>query len=491
MLKLIQTGSWDRIEEPAMSIIPVTRYGLTSNDKRDFIHKRASSDKFISSINDIELKDGDVPIHTIAIGATEKYGCNRNGDGFCEDTCKQTHNSFVKNGKLYQHHKSKPTDKSYGKVASSFYNDDMSRIELLIIGNGTKEAAARNGGEVMPDDLMTKLANDEQIATSMGCRVKYDVCNICGHKSASPREYCTEETCIHPVTKERYPGCKHGLTKFGADGLQVFVENPNSDFYDISQVTIPADRTAYGCKLPTSLFKTAAFDQKIAEMPYTPGGAELAEMYGFYINMTQTDDRFSNIRNQIVKMAAERDNISEEQYKLLGFIQCRAPQTEKLAEMLNTLDTRTKWQNIMSLASNGVILSPENFTRVVYKTGEARQLRNYLQNIYNKTASSLFPETIATKLPHLFSDNNNNLNYKFGSFVRQECITPENMERRLHMAVVNTEPLNTKTANVQYDDNMDKLAELYTIYKAAAILRVPEKDRNFVTLVTLCDDFVL
>lgn len=271
-----------------ISMIKVPRGGLRGHDMRAFLEKRAGDASFAQFLKHAEsLKPGDVPIHYIAIGSTEAYGPNRNGDGFSEQTCKEVHASFrsspftdpssperFKGAKFYRNHKNREPNESYGYVKDSAYNPQMRRIELLIIGNGTKEAAERNGGKVLPPDRMHKLANGEFLAGSMACRVAYDVCCNCHNKAANRTQYCTEDSCYNEKTARRGFGCRDGLTKVADDGFIQFVENPGARMFDFSDVhdSRPADRTAYG-GLADYLQKTASAHGRVLS------GAELAEMY--------------------------------------------------------------------------------------------------------------------------------------------------------------------------------------------------------------------
>ena len=272
MLKVIEAGSWDGpgMELPAQ-LIKVSSRGLIGTDRSDFLEKRAAAPIFADRLARVKLGSGDIPIHLVAIGATEAFGPNRNGDGFKEATCREVHDTFVKHARLYKNHQNKNPKKSFGKVALSAYNEPMRRIELLVIGNGTKEAADRNGGLVMDKRSIDRLSDGEFLPFSMACKVAYDVCNNCFNKAANRSLYCTADTCISPGGRRMF-GCRDGLTKVSADGLQQYVENPGAMMFDISEVIRPADRIAYGGQ--------ADYMHKAAsDLGHTPGGAELAEWW--------------------------------------------------------------------------------------------------------------------------------------------------------------------------------------------------------------------
>lgn len=160
-------------------------------------------------------------IHVIALGATERYGLNRNGDGFKRAACINYHPTFVSNGAFYQHHVAEP-GKDMGKVAASCFSPSMDRVELAIHAH-TKKAAS----------WLEKYAADGEFPVSMGCKVAFDVCTICGTRRANSRD---PNQCECVRTK---------LGKILDDGQHVGTDNPEPFFYDISGVGRPADRIAW------------------------------------------------------------------------------------------------------------------------------------------------------------------------------------------------------------------------------------------------------
>jgi len=155
-----------------------------------------------------------------ALGAGEYWSSNVNGDYFERDELISNHGSFL-NGTPFMHHINKDPTKGYGRILFSAYNPRMNRVELVVEHDTTK----------LPKDTVKKLENDELVNLSMGCRVPFDVCSICGNKAPSPKDYCTHVT-------------KTGLNFVFPDGRKVYLLNPNPDFFDISIVIVPADKTA-------------------------------------------------------------------------------------------------------------------------------------------------------------------------------------------------------------------------------------------------------
>jgi hypothetical protein len=269
MVKIISPSGWD-FDAPIASTIKIASRGLLGADRSDFV-KRAgdAANIFLPYLDKVKFAADEEPVHLIALGASEAYGPNRNGDGFKEATCKSCHDSFVKHAKWYRNHKNKDPLQSYGSVKLSAYNPTMRRVELLVGLNKTKEAAERNKGFVADKEL-EKLAMGQDLPVSMACRVAHDVCSYCNHSARTRDEYCTSSMC-------KAGGCKDNLTrliKVGNDVHHLHVDNPNPGYFDISFVFRPADRIAYANK--ADWLQKAASDGGF----FDKFGAEAAEALG-------------------------------------------------------------------------------------------------------------------------------------------------------------------------------------------------------------------
>lgn len=171
----------------------------------------------------VEPEEGKTFILVLALGASEFYGPNRNGDGFKASELKRTYKTFEEMAHVYMHHKNKDPEKSVGSVVKAFYNDDMKRVELILKIDNSKAP-----------DVAEKIASGQTVAVSMGCRIKKDVCSICGNEAANRSQYCKH--------------AKFQMNDILPDGRIVFVDNPNPKFFDISIVWRPADKTGYMLK---------------------------------------------------------------------------------------------------------------------------------------------------------------------------------------------------------------------------------------------------
>jgi hypothetical protein len=260
-------------DQPIMQLVKMASTGFGGSDRRMF-EKRASVD-LIRSVGDLREKiaSDEILVHLFAMGSTEDYGPNRNGDGFRRVTCQNYHPTFVKHAMFYRNHANKDPRRSYGRVIKSAWHDPMKRIELLVALNGTKQAAARNGG-LIADLEMEKLASGKEIPVSMACMVPFDECSYCHNKAATGEDYCTGTN--------QGGRCKAGGLRDNMGALveidggihHLHADNPNPKFFDISNVFRPADRIAY---VTGVLEKNAAATGRIIK------SAELARELGITV----------------------------------------------------------------------------------------------------------------------------------------------------------------------------------------------------------------
>jgi len=203
-----------------------------------------------------------------ALGASEYWGQNVNGDIFPEkallhDCSKHSdahpYDDFT--GKIippygawtflqahpFVHHRNKDPNRAFGNVVLWAWNPKMHRVELIILLD--KQLAMQHGAQHVIDRILAGEFPD----VSMGCRVPYDICSICGHKSKTRKDYCN---CVKLI----------GMGKVLDDGRKIGVINTYPRFFDISFVFIGADKTAkVMCKLGSEMVPQSVLD---AEMLY-------------------------------------------------------------------------------------------------------------------------------------------------------------------------------------------------------------------------------
>lgn len=206
-----------------------------------------------------------------AMGASEYWGQNVNGDIFpekglihdCRNHADQSHPYDDFTGKVippygywtflhahpFVHHKNKDPSRAFGHVELACWNPKMHRVELVVILD--KAAALQHGGQHVIDRILAGEYPD----VSMGCRVPYDICTICGNKSKTRNDYCV---CVKQI----------GMGKILDDGRRIGVINTYPRFFDISFVFIGADKTAkVMCKLASGL----VVPQSVADAEYLYG----------------------------------------------------------------------------------------------------------------------------------------------------------------------------------------------------------------------------
>jgi len=174
-------------------------------------------------------------VYVLAVSAWERYGENRNGDGFpdqpyrpldggiTEDQVLTKHyHSFETLGNVFMHHANSDPEKSVGKVMKAFWNDSMKRVELLLDVDNAKTP-----------NIAERIKAGEFPAVSMGTRVPFDICSCCLNHAPTRVQYCD-----HLRFRMRDV----------INGVKVAALNPSCKFFDISWVVRPADPNAYMLK---------------------------------------------------------------------------------------------------------------------------------------------------------------------------------------------------------------------------------------------------
>ena len=93
------------MDRPIVQRVKVSSRGLRGSDRSEFL--KTASHEFVELIDRTKVAKDEEPIHLIALGASEAYGPNRNGDGFKEATCQKYHGTFKKYARWYRNHKNK------------------------------------------------------------------------------------------------------------------------------------------------------------------------------------------------------------------------------------------------------------------------------------------------------------------------------------------------------------------------------------------------
>lgn len=192
--------------------------------------RKQASTIFRCGYDQLKPPDGMTGIHLVALGDSEAYPMNRNGDLFPKEACVKYHDTFVKYGHVFQHHRNKDPEKAIGQIKAAAYNPDMHRIELYIWADNEK---AR--------DHLDRLEKTGEVSFSMAAKVPFDRCSCCG---AIRKQAGDENECDH---------VKYSLGKIAEDGSQIGTYNDEPTWFDISFVGRPADRIAWSLKVASGM----------------------------------------------------------------------------------------------------------------------------------------------------------------------------------------------------------------------------------------------
>lgn len=201
------------------------------------------------------------------------------------------------------------------------------------------------------------------------CRVRFDVCSICGNKATAKNPYC-EHIKYHK--REVYP-----------DGKQAYMINVNPTFFDISIVRRRADKIAYVLNKVASINSAASLMEKNAEL-FEHLSSELETSL---IPLAPTPDEaiFAIPDNDDMQKIAATLNDREEQEKLAMVKRIRAqavrvlqkgieealPALEKVepdlpAALLDRMARRHSIEDILhSFFLNAIPMKPREFTRII------------------------------------------------------------------------------------------------------------------------------
>lgn len=153
-----------------------------------------------------------------AVSAGEYYGDNKNGDWFPEVELKKTYKTFL-TGHVFKNHENKDPAAAIGEVLDSEWDDNMKCVCLVI----------KIDRKIAPS-IVRAIEKGYMTDVSMGCRVPYSICSICGKKARNPKEYCDH--------------IKFLRRKILPDGKKVFEINIQPKFHDISVVLSGAEKVA-------------------------------------------------------------------------------------------------------------------------------------------------------------------------------------------------------------------------------------------------------
>ena len=314
------------------------------DSERPFLEKTAAEyhPKIAEYIRNAKTVPGKTQILLTALGAGEYWGSNVNGDYFPEEALAHEgtdygHKTFETMAKIYKHHVNKDPAASFGDVALSVYNPVYRRVELIVVLDNAKAP-----------DIAEKIENGEYPDWSMGCRVPWDECSICGNRAPTVKQYCEH---LRYYMNRIHPG----------SGKQAYAINRQPRFFDISQVIIGADRIA------KTLEKVASAERRFL------GSAELAEKVAVV-------DKAATIKKEIPASGAPSSQESV-QTLVRAIPEVKALEPEIPTEVLDDVARRYSLPEVMStLSVLGIIPKPQEFQRIILIRAGKKDLADELSS---------------------------------------------------------------------------------------------------------------
>ncbi len=334
--------------------------------------------KFISTITE-EMKERYCYVLVNALGAGEYFGANINSDYFPWDALSHEgmdygYKTFL-SANVFMHHRNKDPTRAFGRPVLSVMNTRMKRVELIVALDRAK--AVEEGA----DGVIARIDAGEFPDVSMGCRVPFDVCSICGHKSKTKKDYCQ---CMRPPPELR--GVL-GPNRILSDGRQICVYNTFPRFFDLSFVFIGADKTAKVMAKLASRGAMMCFGD-VCAVPRL--STEIAEL----VDGGDSEDGFELILPKVASAHHEGDEECSGIDKLAASCGCktasqkmaeiikqvpaghfalrRLPEIEKIEPdlppgVLDSMSSVPLTSLLSGTTGAGVILKPHEFQRIVLK----------------------------------------------------------------------------------------------------------------------------
>lgn len=254
------------------------------------------------------------------------------------------------------HNCNKDPAKAVGKVMRAFWNPTMHRVELMVDLENEKAP-----------DLVERIANGEFPPVSMGTRVMYDVCSICGNRAPTRAQYCDH--------------LKFQMRDV-IEGKKVSALNPSPKFFDISWVFRGADPAAFMLKKVAEhaydIISGAAAGEYIDQMTQTKNAARKMAVIDKVVQGVPIDARSYGIDpHELSNLCNIRDTVS--------IIGKRIPELpDSLLRGLSGFSLPKIFSSLM--ASGGMMLStPEVVKVTIYKVYPKASVDD---SIINRTVAS-------------------------------------------------------------------------------------------------------
>jgi hypothetical protein len=321
--------------------------------ERGYLTKTASQGAYhptiASYIGAAKKIPGKTQILLTALGAGEYWGDNANGDYFPESELAYEgdedygYRTFVKYAKIYKHHVNKNPAASFGDVPLAVYNAQFHRVELIVLLDDAKAP-----------DIAERIEHGQYPDWSMGTRIPYDVCSICGNKAPNMKFYCHH--------------AKYLMGRIDPEtGKKVFVRNYKPKFFDISYVLIGADRIAKTLRKVAHArpiyygVSSAALAEKAAQL------AKAATIEKHVPAGTAKDPPSSQTAGEALKDIA----------RMIPDVKARERRLPK--EVLDGLSKLPLSRSLSTMTMLGILPKPEEFQRLFLLSKGLRELADALE----------------------------------------------------------------------------------------------------------------
>lgn len=280
------------------------------------------------------------------ISAGEYYGPNKNGDYFPESELLEYYHSFS-SANVFKNHENKKVENAIGSIISVRWNPIMKCVEIF-------KGIDRQAAPEIVRGFLKGYIND----VSMGCKVPYTICSVCGNKARKQNEFCDH--------------VKSYRNQYFGNGERVFEINREPKFHDSSVVLNGAERVAKALVIIDKPPVGAATTFK-----------KVANTNGMSRYIRLTDQELEKVAQQKIQlhpflMGNEMDKLASDSDK--------NPTLSKIAELEK--EVSGKLMNIVS--------APEQ-----YKKESAQQMLNIIKFLTEKRMDETTLESLATTLKSL------------------------------------------------------------------------------------------
>jgi len=464
---------------------PGSSYGLGETDG---LSKTASGEhlpEVIELIESIQAQPGRLYLVNSALGAGEYVGFNLRGDWFTEAGLRRTPPGFEQipvwdvdarrraanqtealprwgsltwgyptfyNAHRFRHHINKDPNKAYGFILGAFWDDRMKRV--ILVSELIRSMCAEQGAL----DLYSRIENGEFPDSSMGSKVPYDRCSICGFIARTPMEYCKHV--------QRGAAPPYGMKAMLPDGRVCGVYNDYPRFFDDSFVFVGAERSAKVMSNVTPMMSGSnAYTQTI--YPFQPMGMKIASASEVQADTphlhTEKEAGFSKVAEMLKRIPAP----SPAQMSLLRKEEESLPMLPR--DVLDAL-ALNPGPNIRAAARLGFILRPREFMRVILLRKDPDLANDLYENncVFAprpiRMASSPFDAT--SFVPQ---DAMQSVMELLSPFLEQRSFAPAAIRIRM---IKNSSAL--PLPQEQEVEGLDEIADLYNMYRLGLVDKKPD-----------------